>query len=126
MKNFKGSEPLTLEEEHKMQRSWLEDEDKLTFIVLSRELYDDGIPQIACMVGDVNLFINWEERNAEVEVMIAEPSARRKGIALEAVSLIISYGIRKFNLLKFTAKIVEDNEATSDHCPNIDPQKQNF
>ena len=51
-----GSEPLSLEEEHKMQESWRDADDKCTFIVLSREAFQDGNEENA-MIGDTNLFI---------------------------------------------------------------------
>jgi hypothetical protein len=41
-----GSERLTLEEEYDMQRKWRNDEDKLTFIVLSKRLIDDGCDEV--------------------------------------------------------------------------------
>ena len=42
------------------------------------------------MVGDVNAFLYPE--TCELEIMIAEPSYRRKGLAKEATSLMIRYG----------------------------------
>ena len=48
------------------------------------------------MVGDVNLFFNDldDPTVAEVEIMIAEPSCRRKGLAVEALKLFLYYGAR--------------------------------
>lgn len=61
-----ASEPLTLDEEYAMQRSWREDRDKLTFIVC---LPLDSLPSFSHivrggvddsperMIGDINLFL---------------------------------------------------------------------
>ncbi|KAK3071548.1 hypothetical protein LTR53_008415 [Teratosphaeriaceae sp. CCFEE 6253] len=59
-----ASEPLTIEEEYAMQRSWREDRDKLTFIVCQpletqRERVRVGIDDAPDrMIGDVNLFLS--------------------------------------------------------------------
>lgn len=46
------------------------------------------------LVGDVNIFTHDydEPNNAEIEVMIAEAGHRRRGLAQEAVTVMMSYG----------------------------------
>ena len=45
------SEPLTFEEELEMQRSWREDPDKLTFIVLDRNAFEKSNGNEVCLHG---------------------------------------------------------------------------
>ena len=92
-----------------------------TFIMFDKEAVEDGnlvsggctqvppispSPRLACsrfllpfsiytgMAGDVNLFFTAEEDHsvAEIMVMTAEPSCRRRGCAREAVQLMMRYG----------------------------------
>ncbi|KAI0364896.1 acyl-CoA N-acyltransferase [Pilatotrama ljubarskyi] len=103
LRELTASEPLTLEEEYEMQRKWQTDEDKLTFILLSGELFDakgdarvtpESLTSLP-MIGDVNLFLKGcpedEDFEVEVEIMIAEPAFRRRGIAYTALQLMLSY-----------------------------------
>ncbi|PAV59409.1 hypothetical protein WR25_03531 [Diploscapter pachys] len=91
-----------------MQKKWSEDEDKLTFILLQNHS-ENQQQEVENMIGDVNLFIDWSENSAEVEIMLAEPNARGKGRAHEAVSLMLSYALNNFPLTDFYAKIKGDN-----------------
>ncbi|XP_047561958.1 alpha/beta-tubulin-N-acetyltransferase 9 isoform X3 [Lutra lutra] len=109
LRRLTASEPLTLEQEHSMQRSWREDADKCTFIVLDAEKWQarPSTTEESCMAGDVNLFLTdlGDPSLGEIEVMIAEPSCRRRGFGTEAVLMMMSYG-----LTKFEAKIGQGNE----------------
>ncbi|EPX75171.1 GCN5-like N-acetyltransferase [Schizosaccharomyces octosporus yFS286] len=114
------SEPLTVEEEFQMQKSWLEDEDKLTFIVIHRHGVENKEPQILHeiaphhideMIGDVNMFLTegyedveedltvQDDANqqcttfiqAELELMIAKPEFRSKGLGTTIIEAFLYY-----------------------------------
>ncbi|EDX15139.1 N-acetyltransferase 9-like protein [Drosophila simulans] len=118
LRELTASEELTLEEEHEMQRSWREDSDKLTFIVLDAEAYSRDQDEIAAMVGDTNLFLHQDpdsqQPTAEAEIMIAEPDARGKGFGREAMLLMLKYAQSQpqLKLDKFEVKIDMDNAAS--------------
>jgi RimJ/RimL family protein N-acetyltransferase len=117
-----ASEPLEISEEYDMQKSWQEDTNKCTFILLSTTVLTTDIEvansqtdkEINSMVGDVNLFLNDRDDsgNAEIEVMIAEPAFRRQGCAQEAIELMMAYGVEHLNLHRFYAKINQINVAS--------------
>ncbi|ELT99980.1 hypothetical protein CAPTEDRAFT_212602 [Capitella teleta] len=117
LQKLTASEPLSLQEEYRMQESWRQDNDKCTFIVLDKSDYNafNGIKgQIEAMAGDVNLFLSEEDgfKSAEIEIMIAEPKCRGKGMGKEALLAMLRYGIDELNLILITAKIGFDNEAS--------------
>ncbi|XP_023163563.1 N-acetyltransferase 9-like protein [Drosophila hydei] len=114
LRSLTASEELTLEEEYEMQRSWREDTDKLTFIVLCAETYAKTNDEIAAMLGDTNLFVRQDDDEpqqyvAEAEIMIASPEARGKGYGREAMLLMLKYAQQQLPLGKFEAKIDMDN-----------------
>ena len=99
-----ASEPLSLAEEFENQQSWLLDPLKLTFIVASADAERR-------LLGDVNLYTHahFEPGEAEVAVMIAEPSARRSGCAREALLLVMAFAVQHLAISTFIAKIDHDN-----------------
>eukprot|EP00798_Chlamydomonas_sp_ICE-L_P007983 gene7983-1202_t len=108
-----ASEPLSLEEEYAMQKSWAEDEDKCTFIVYDKTANASEDPgNKGAMAGDVNIFFNEPEDRgtAEIEIMIAEPQSRRKGIAVETLQMFMAYAAAELGVKCFRAKILDDNE----------------
>lgn len=113
-----ASEPLTLDQEYEMQLSWVQDPLKQTFIVLDKELvvgdFIHGEPHSEAMVGDVNIFMNDSDdpQIAEVEIMIAEPKSRGKGLAKESILVMMAFAVENLGIHKFRAKIGESNEAS--------------
>ena len=103
-----ASEPLSIEEEHAMQEEWAADESKCTFILCDNTLP----PGVGAMCGDVNIFLNDHDdpkHTAEIEIMVAEQGSRRKGIAVEALEIFMSYCHMALGVKTFRAKIGFDN-----------------
>uniref|UniRef100_A0A915K343 N-acetyltransferase domain-containing protein n=1 Tax=Romanomermis culicivorax TaxID=13658 RepID=A0A915K343_ROMCU len=130
-----GSEPLTLSEEYEMQKRWAVDQDKCTFIILSKCRPIDQSPGISSMIGDVNLFLFTEEddsntvvgrRFAEIEIMIAEADFRGRGLGKESVALMMQYGFAKLELNKFSVKINEENEASQKMFQNFGFREESY
>ncbi|XP_069510964.1 alpha/beta-tubulin-N-acetyltransferase 9 isoform X2 [Ambystoma mexicanum] len=111
LQRLTASEPLTLEQEYDMQRSWRDDTDKCTFIIMDSKRWADAACTDDCMVGDVNLFLTDPEDPTlgEIEVMIAEPCYRGKGFGKEATLMMLSYGVKSLGISKFEAKIGQEN-----------------
>ncbi|CAM8949756.1 unnamed protein product [Rhodiola kirilowii] len=113
-----GSEPLTLDQEYQMQLTWVQDPFKQTFIILDNELvvgnFVHGCPHVEAMVGDVNIYMNDmdDSKVAEVEIMIAEPTSRGKGLGKEAVLMMMAFAIENFDIHIFRVKVGESNEAS--------------
>ncbi|XP_057955575.1 GCN5-related N-acetyltransferase 9 isoform X2 [Malania oleifera] len=113
-----GSEPLSLDQEYEMQLSWSLDPNKQTFIVLDKQMivgdFVHGDPHVEAMVGDVNLYMNDldDPHLGEIEIMIAEPKSRGKGLGEEAVLMMMAFAVKDFHIHTFHAKIGESNEAS--------------
>ncbi|XP_056153348.1 N-acetyltransferase 9 [Lampris incognitus] len=115
LQQLTASEPLTLQQEYDMQRSWREDSDKCTFIILDKQQWaDPKVQEEQCMVGDVNIFLTdpSDPSLAEMEIMIAEPSYRGKGLGKEVMGMMMCYGLTKLGIEKFEAKIGLDNQVS--------------
>lgn len=107
-----ASEPLTLEEEYSMQQSWRLDEDKCTFLILSKELYSSNQDEIEALIGDTNLFITEEDnghKKGEAEIMIAEKTFRGQHLGWEAMLIMLSYGVKDLGIQEYIVKIGENN-----------------
>ncbi|KAF4977678.1 hypothetical protein FZEAL_5818, partial [Fusarium zealandicum] len=103
-----ASEPMTLEEEYENQQSWRTSSDKLTFIVCAPLPQDTPVIKAgkedadALMRGDINFFLYPFEADdeaadeqgwctGEVDVMIASPSHRGRGLGRAAVCALLAY-----------------------------------
>ncbi|KAJ2355035.1 N-acetyltransferase 9 [Coemansia sp. RSA 2618] len=111
-----GSEPLSIDEEYAMQQSWRTDDDKCTFIVLSKDpdAKDCNLLDISRMIGDVNFYLNNADnpKEAELEVMIAEQEYAGRGIATEVLHLMMHYAVNDIGVDDFVVRIKDSNGAS--------------
>ncbi|XP_030848403.1 N-acetyltransferase 9-like protein [Strongylocentrotus purpuratus] len=114
LQELTASEPLSLEEEYEMQKSWFQDENKCTFIMLDKSKWSSSTDEIESMCGDVNLFFNDpdEPSIAEIEIMVAESSSRGKGFGKEALLIMMHYGMDSLKVSRYVAKIGEKNKVS--------------
>lgn len=72
--------------------------------------------EICMMCGDVNLFISNDsdtgETIGEIEIMIAERESRSRGIATEALKIMMHYGHTVIHIDRYIAKIIKGNDAS--------------
>ena len=67
------------------------------------------------LVGDINLFLDIDDdgvKRGEINIMIAVESARRMGLAREAILLLMHYAFVRLHICRFMCKINETNEAS--------------
>ncbi|XP_035695071.1 N-acetyltransferase 9-like protein [Branchiostoma floridae] len=115
LQELTASEPLTLQQEYEMQNSWWQDQNKCTFIVLDKTSWQSAEKtEIDSMIGDVNLFFTNQESptEAEIEIMIAEPTSRRKGSGREALTTMMAYGVQELGVTEYVAKIGYSNHGS--------------
>ncbi|CAH8492379.1 unnamed protein product [Schistosoma haematobium] len=123
--------------EFEAQEQWCHLDDRLTFILLSKQLYQDywllnnnktdtiesqlnnyENAEIFSMIGDVNLFITYSHMvndfEGELSVMIAESKYRGQGLAAEALAGILEYSGRHLpmKLNSLVAKVSMTNESS--------------
>ncbi|VVA17452.1 PREDICTED: N-acetyltransferase [Prunus dulcis] len=89
-----------------------------TFLVLDKQLvvgeFNHGQPHVEAMVGDVNLYMNDldDPQMAEIEIMIAEPKSRGKGLGKESALMMMAFAVENLGIHIFRAKIGELNGAS--------------
>jgi [ribosomal protein S5]-alanine N-acetyltransferase len=64
-------------------------------------------------IGNITLhMIDWKNRNGEIGIIIGDKKSRGKGLATEAIQLIVEHAFAKLNLHKLYAGMIESNEAS--------------
>lgn len=117
LQQLTASEPLTLEQEYAMQKSWREDDDKCTFLILDRAIYEQTGDEIAALIGDTNIFLlaadedeaEGDLKTGEIEIMIAEQPARGKRYGWESTLLMLAFGASKLDIRRYRAITKDSN-----------------
>ncbi len=103
-----------------MQKSWVQDPKKSTFIVHDMKIYKDAVgagamtcqdAEVASMIGDVNMFLG-DDGEGEVSLMVAEMSHRRRGVARRLLPVFFAYTRCHLGVKTVRAKIGLENSAS--------------
>jgi RimJ/RimL family protein N-acetyltransferase len=106
-----ASEPQSKAEAYSSRERWIESKTMLTFIILDASHPTAHSGGVDSMAGDVNLIVG-PDHSAEILVMIGNSESRRRGLAQEAVELIMKYGEHRLGLRRYFCKISEKNYAS--------------
>lgn len=100
-----ATEPVSLEDEYRLQREWAGATGRFIKIIRARET--------GRLVGDINVFFSRADDSngdaAEINIMIADLGDRNKGYASEALMLAMAYAVQKFNVGHFFVKVLAKN-----------------
>ena len=102
-----STEPMTKIDIRDASHSWKFDPNKYTYIICDKTSYNESFAHLS-MIGDVNLFIN-EDREGEINIMIADALYRNKGIASEVINYIKFMSKAVLRLSRLYAKIHQEN-----------------
>lgn len=103
-----STDGLTKEEVAGLQEIWSQP-NVYSFIICNKDNYIHDSPDKS-MIGDINIFI--QDSIGEINIMIAEKSFRRKGIASEVLAFIINFSKTQLHLLQLIAKINSNNTSS--------------
>ncbi|KAI6177328.1 N-acetyltransferase 9 [Aphelenchoides bicaudatus] len=104
------SELMTLDEEYDTRKQWAKHEYSGTFLIMDSDKFvSSNGSELDALVGDTN-FVQYVEY-VELLIMIGDKECRQKGLATDAVRLMISHISNFLNNRVIQASVCHDNIA---------------